>query len=79
VHATGGWPPYDPDLARVQRVTVAVTVNGKVRDQLEVEAGTDQDQLRRLALQLPRIRELLEGREPSKVVAVVDRIVNIVV
>ncbi|MBV8528078.1 MAG: leucine--tRNA ligase [Candidatus Dormibacteraeota bacterium] len=79
VHAPGGWPQYDPDLARVQRVTVAITVNGKVRDQLEVDAGTDQDQLRRLALQLPRIRELLEGREPSKVVAVVDRIVNIVV
>jgi len=60
-------------------VTVAITVNGKVRDQLEVDAGTDQDQLRRLALAQPRIRELLEGREPSKVVAVVDRIVNIVV
>ena len=79
VHETGGWPPYDPDLARVQRVTVAITVNGKVRDQLEVDAGTDQDQLRRLALAQPRIRDLLEGREPSKVVAVVDRIVNIVV
>ena len=79
VHATGGWPRYDPELARVQRVTVAVTVNGKVRDQLDVDAGTDQDQLRRLALEQPRIREVLDGREPSKVVAVVDRIVNIVV
>jgi leucyl-tRNA synthetase len=79
VHATGSWPPYDPDLARAQRVTIAITVNGKVRDQLEVEAGTDQDRLRHLALELPRIHELLQGREPRKVVAVVDRIVNIVV
>ena len=79
VHAPGQWPAYDPELARVQRVTVAVTVNGKVRAQVETEAGTSSDELRRLALAQPRIRELLEGREPKKVVAVVDRIVNVVV
>jgi leucyl-tRNA synthetase len=79
VHAPGGWPAYDPELARTQRLSIAITVNGKVRDQLEVESGTQPDELSRRALAQPRIRELLGGREPTKVVAVVDRIVNVVV
>ena len=79
VHARGTWPAYDAELARPQRVTVAVTVNGKVRGQLEVDAGTASDELERQALTLPRVAALLDGNQPRKVVAVVDRIVNIVV
>ncbi|MBV8193949.1 MAG: leucine--tRNA ligase [Candidatus Dormibacteraeota bacterium] len=78
VHARGGWPQHDPGLARDQRVTVAVQVNGKVRAELDVDAGTKQDELRRLALEHPRIVEVLDGRQPKNVVAVVDRIVNVV-
>jgi leucyl-tRNA synthetase len=77
VHARGTWPAYDAELARPQRVTVAVTVDGKVRGQLEVEAGTATDELERQALTLPRVAALLNGNQPRKVVAVVDRIVNI--
>src|SRR5205807_9224989 len=52
VHTRGTWPAYDAELARPQRVTVAVTVNGKVRGQLEVEAGTAEPELERQALAL---------------------------
>jgi len=79
VHARGGWPQYDADLARPQRVTVAVTINGKRRAEFEVDAGTPADQLERQALQLPRVADSLSGSTPKKVVAVVDRIVNIVI
>ncbi|HEX6539759.1 MAG TPA: leucine--tRNA ligase [Candidatus Dormibacteraeota bacterium] len=79
VHTPGQWPAHDPELARARRVTVAITVNGKVRGQLETDAGTPAAELRRLALEQPRVRELLSGREPRNVVAVVDRIVNVVV
>ena len=79
VHARGGWPVHDERLARPQHVAVAVQINGKVRAQLDAEAGTPADDLRRLALEQPRIVELLEGRTPKDVIAVVDRIVNIVV
>ncbi|MFN2581451.1 MAG: leucine--tRNA ligase [Candidatus Dormibacteria bacterium] len=78
-HARGGWPEHDSDLARAQRVTVAVQVNGKVRAQLEVDAGTSAEELTRLALEQPRVREQLNGQQPRKVVAVVDRIVNVVI
>ncbi len=79
VHEPGAWPVHDEALAAPQRVSVAVTVNGKRRAELEVDAGTSEDELRRRALELPRVAELLQGREPGRVVAVVDRIVNIVI
>ncbi|TMF17138.1 MAG: hypothetical protein E6I33_02615, partial [Chloroflexi bacterium] len=35
VHDRGTWPDHDAELARPQRVTVAVTVNGKRRAEIE--------------------------------------------
>ncbi len=73
------WPVADPELAREQEVTVAVQINGKVREQLHVAAGTSQADLQEAALALPRIQELLAGGAPKRIVVVQDRIVNIVV
>jgi leucyl-tRNA synthetase len=73
------WPSYDDSLAAAQEVTIAVQVNGKVRDTLRVPAGTSADDLEQRARELPRMRELLDGRTIRKVIAVPDRIVNFVV
>ena len=73
------WPEHDRALAAPEEVTVAVQINGKLRDTLRVPAGTSGVDLERLVLSLPRIVELLEGISPAKVIVVPDRIVNIVV
>jgi leucyl-tRNA synthetase len=78
VHERGTWPVYDEAIAAPQRATIAITVNGKRRAELEVDAGTSEDSLREQALALPRVVDLLGGRAPRAVIAVVDRIVNIV-
>jgi leucyl-tRNA synthetase len=78
VHARGGWPAHDPALAARLEVEVAVQVNGKLRATLTVPAGTGTDELRQRAVELPRIVELLGEREPRTVIAVVDRVVNLV-
>jgi leucyl-tRNA synthetase len=79
VHRRGGWPEHDPALAARLEVEVAVQVNGKLRGTLTVPAGTGEDLLRQRALELPRITAILAGAEPRKVVAVIDRVVNVVV
>jgi leucyl-tRNA synthetase len=79
VHTRGGWPEHDRELAAALEATVAVQVNGKVRATMTVPAGTGQDELRRRALALPRVAEMLAGTEPKKVIAVVDRVVNVVI
>jgi leucyl-tRNA synthetase len=78
VHERGTWPAYDEAVAAPLRATIAITVNGKRRAELEVDAGTPERALSEQALAHPRVVELLGGRTPRAVIAVVDRIVNIV-
>ena len=73
------WPAFDPELARDERMTIIVQVNGKLRDKFEAAPGTADEALIREALGLDKVRDLLGGRPPRKVVAVKDRLVNIVV
>jgi leucyl-tRNA synthetase len=72
------WPARPPEPEAGQPLTVPVAIDGRPRARLEVPAGTVASELERLALGLPRIAELLDGRVPSRVVAVPDRIVNLV-
>jgi leucyl-tRNA synthetase len=77
VHAQP-WPSFDPELVRMERLTLVVQVDGKVRDRLEVDAGIDADQAVRLALASPKVDSILEGRSPARVVARPPRLVNLV-
>ena len=72
------WPAHDPSLAAATVATIAVQVNGKLRATFDVPAGTGKEELETRALALPRVQELLGGRAPKRVIAVPDRIVNIV-
>ncbi|HKZ75830.1 MAG TPA: leucine--tRNA ligase, partial [Actinomycetota bacterium] len=77
VHVSS-WPAFDPALAREDRVTMVVQVDGKVRDRIEVDAGASEDACRELALASEKARRFLEGREVRQVVVRAPRLVNIV-
>ena len=72
------WPTYDPALLVDEEVTVAVQVNGKLRDTLTVPRGTTRELLEQMALSADKIARLVDGGTPKKVVVVPDRLVNIV-
>jgi leucyl-tRNA synthetase len=72
------WPTYDPSAARDEVVTVVAQVDGKVRDRIELAAGTDEDALRQVALASPKVTQAIGGRRIGKVIVVADRLVNIV-
>ena len=48
-------------------VTVVVQINGKVRDRLEVPAGTTEDDIRALALNSEAVKRHLDGNPPKKI------------
>ncbi len=73
------WPRADPDLAKLQTVTMVVQVNGKVRDRLEVDPGIDEAEAERLALASPKVQAETNGGAPKKVIARPPRLVNVVV
>jgi leucyl-tRNA synthetase len=72
------WPGYDPDLARSPTFNVAVQVNGKVRAVLEVEEGTEEEEVKARALGDATVVRHMEGRTPRRVVYVPGRIVSVV-
>ena len=72
------WPEYDETLVSEDLVTLVVQVNGKVRDRLEMPAGTEKIETERLALAAPKVQAHLEGKQIGKVIVVPERLVNIV-
>jgi leucyl-tRNA synthetase len=76
--ADAAWPEADPALLVEDKVTIAVQVNGKLRDTLTAPKGTPREALEELALSSDKIVRLLEGRSPRKVIVVPDRLVNVV-
>jgi leucyl-tRNA synthetase len=78
VHAEA-WPTFDPELARSERVTMVVQVNGKVRDRIEVSPDITEEDAVRLATASERVSDALGGAEPSRVVARPPRLVNFVI
>ncbi|MBS0254357.1 MAG: leucine--tRNA ligase [Proteobacteria bacterium] len=73
------WPPVDPALLVEDEVTVAVQVQGKLRDTLTVAKGTPREALEALALASEKVQRALDGATPKKVIVVPDRLVNLVV
>jgi leucyl-tRNA synthetase len=72
------WPKYDPELTRDDTVTVVVQINGKVRDRLQVDAGTPEEEVRRLALDREAVSRHLGNKAPRKVIYVPGKLVSIV-
>jgi leucyl-tRNA synthetase len=72
------WPLYDEAAAAPRQVTIAVQVNGKVRDRIPVRAGLSEAEAKAIALASPKVQAHLDGTKPAKVIVVPDRIVSIV-
>ena len=72
------WPSYDEALCVDDEITIGVQVNGKLRATLTVAKDTDSKTLEELALSNADIKRHTEGKTIRKVIAIVNRIVNIV-
>jgi leucyl-tRNA synthetase len=73
------WPVADPCWLVRDTVTVVVQVNGKLRDQLEVAADADPEQVKEMALASPKIRQWTDGKQVVKVICVPGKLVSVVV
>jgi leucyl-tRNA synthetase len=75
------WPSYDESLLQQAQVTLVVQVNGRVRDQLVVDAelARDEAKVRELVLALPRVRQLTaDGASVQRVIVVPGKLANVV-
>jgi len=72
------WPEADAELAAVERVTMVVQVDSRVRDKIDVAADISEGDAVTAAKASPRVQEHLAGREVVRVVARPPRLVNLV-
>jgi leucyl-tRNA synthetase len=76
--ATQPWPDHDPALLVDDEVTIAVQINGKLRDTVTVPKTLDRAELEAAALASDKVIRSLDGAIPKKVIVVPGRLVNIV-
>ncbi|MCC6174369.1 MAG: leucine--tRNA ligase [Chloroflexi bacterium] len=75
------WPAWDPALAAEDELTIPVSINGKPRGELRIPASLrdDQEQVKVLALDLPRVKALVDGQSVRRVIYVPGKVLNLVV
>ena len=73
------WPKYDEKLIEEKRVLLIVQINGKVRDKIEMKAGSSQKEVEKLVLKSEKIKVLIGDAEVKKIVFVYNKLINIVI
>ncbi len=73
------WPEYDPEKIREDEVEIVVQVNSKIRDRMKVPAGMPADELEKLVKASEGVAKLIDGKTIRKVIAVPDKLVNLIV
>ncbi len=76
---TQPWPEVDESALEVEEITLAVQINGKVRDHIVVAAGASEEEIKAAALASEGAKRHMAGKEPRQVIYVRGRLVNIVV
>jgi len=72
------WPQFDEKYIVSDTLTIAVQVNGKLRATISVAADADAEAIKSLAQADENVQKHLENKEPTKVIYVPGRLVNIV-
>ncbi len=73
------WPTYDESKLVVNKVTIAVQVNGKVRGKFEADKDADKEVVEKQAMELESVKKYTSEGEVKKVIVIPNKIVNIVV
>ena len=76
--ADAAWPVAEARWLADDAVTIAVQVNGKLKDTLSIAKGLGNAEVEAIVLDLDKIRRALDGKVPRKVIVVPDRLVNLV-
>ncbi|WP_194746487.1 leucine--tRNA ligase [Staphylococcus chromogenes] len=72
------WPSYDTELLEGDVVEIVIQVNGKVRAKLEIPKNATKEEMEQFAFENENVQQAIEGKDIKKVIAVPQKLVNIV-
>ena len=73
------WPKYDESALVLDTVEIVVQINGRVKEKLDIATGMTREDMEKTVMAEPSVQALTEGKQIVKVIAVPDKLVNIVV
>ncbi len=73
------WPTYDENKIKDESYEMVVQVNGKVRGKIEVSSDTSEEEMIKIAEEIPNVKINIQGKEIVKVITVPKKLVNIVI
>lgn len=73
------WPEYDEEALVKDTVEIVVQINGKIKERLNIAGDMSREEMTALAVENEKIKELTEGKNVVKVIAVPGKLINIVV
>jgi len=75
------WPTWDDAVTAEDEIRLGVSVNGKPRGELVVSSDqqANEERIKTLALALPRVAPLIEGKTVRRVIFVPGKMLNLVV
>ena len=74
-----GFPKYDEEKLRQEKIEVIVQINGKLKAKISVDADLDEDLLIQEALKNDKVIELTKDKNIIKTIAVKNKLVNLVI
>jgi len=73
------FPVADARFLKEEMLTYVVQINGKVRDQFSVDAGTEEERIKQIALSLEKVQKWTKGKTIDRVLVIPNKMVSIVV
>jgi leucyl-tRNA synthetase len=73
------WPEWDEEAAKEEMIELVIQVNGRVRSKLMMPQGLPDDEIRKMALEDQKIKEIIGSKTIKKVIVVKGRLVNVVI
>jgi leucyl-tRNA synthetase len=73
------WPDWDEEVAQEERIELVIQVNGKLRSKLLIPLGITDEEIKEMALQEPKIKDIVSIKPIKKIIIVKGKLVNIVI
>lgn len=72
------WPEYKEELARKETFQIGIQINGKIRDDIEVERDEEEESIEKRVLKKEKVKKYVKDKEIKKFIYVPNKIVSIV-
>ena len=73
------WPEYDEKALVKDTIEIVVQINGRIKEKINIAGDSSKEEMEKIAVENDKIKALTEGKNIVKIIAVPNKLINIVV